>query len=330
MAGKKTRPPLKSTFCNCLNKGNIMKIQSAYFAMLVTAITMGCASVSTTQTQSTMEYFQSLKWDVSQQGREIDLSQYKRTFNDDFKTMDIVKDNSTPGPGAVWFSPGHGAYQATCPLRADGPFKVVDDGLRLRVEKVGKKVLGACMTSVNTKGEGFAQQYGYFEMTAQYDYKGEGIWAGFWLKSQCDYFNNGTTTRTEIDINEFYGDNGYHPTVHLWPAAKLAPDATITKHVGHSGFKEKVAPDLFAKLKVDGVVKGFHSYGGEITPEWVIMYFDRKELGRFPTVPEFKTPLFMLVSSDTRHVKPEQTVLPIDMTVKNVSAYLPIQPYKDQ
>ncbi len=306
-----------------------MKITVAYLATLIAAMTMSCASGPTKQPTTNMEHFQSLKWDVSQQGREIDLSQYKRTFNDDFKTMDIVKDDRDPGPGAVWFSPGHGAFKAIAPLRADGPFKLVEDGVRLRLEKVGNKVLGACMTSVNTKGQGFAQQYGYFEMTAQYDYTGEGIWAGFWLKSQCDYFNNGTTTRTEIDANEFYGDDGYHPSVHLWPAAKLAPDATITKHIFSSGYKQKVAPDLFKKLKVNGVVKGFHSYGCEITPEWVIMYFDRKELGRFPTMPEFKTPLFMLVSSDTRHVK-EQTVLPIDMTVRNVSAYLPEKPYEDQ
>jgi beta-glucanase (GH16 family) len=205
----------------------------------------------------------------------------------------------------------------------------VEDGLRLRVEKVGKRLMGACMTSVNTKGEGFAQQYGYFEMTARYDYVGEGIWAGFWLKSQCDYFNNGTTTRTEIDINEFYGDAGYPPSVHLWPAAKLAPDATIVKHIASSGFKNKVAPRLFEDLKVDGVVKGFHAYGGEITPEWVILYFDRRELGRFPTMPEWKTPLYMLVSSDVAHVK-EQTVLPIDMTVKNVGVYAPKTPYAEK
>ncbi|HEY9247762.1 MAG TPA: hypothetical protein VIO38_01455, partial [Rariglobus sp.] len=29
---------------------------------------------------------------------------------------------------------------------------------------------------------------------------------------------------------------------------------------------------------------------------WVIFYFDRKELSRFPTIPEYRTPLFMLVN----------------------------------
>ena len=301
----------------------------------VVAMFAASAAAPTGQPQTTKpEQFGQLRWDHSQKGREIDLGQYKRTFHDDFKTMDIVKDNSDPGPGAVWFSPGHGAFRKNSPLRADGPFKLVDDGVRLRVEKVGKRWLGACMTTVNTKGEGFAQQYGYFEMTAEYNYPPPGpkrsrIWGAYWLKSQGDYFNNGTTTRTEIDINEFYGDDGYHVTGHLWPAAHLSPDATITKHISCSGYKNKVAPDLFKNLKVDGVVRGFHCYGSEITPQWVIMYFDHKEQSRFPTMEEWKTPLYMLVDLVITKSE-EEAVFPMDLTVKNVSAYQPIQPYKGQ
>jgi hypothetical protein len=232
------------------------------------------------------EEFTQLKWDTGQKGRQIDLRQYKRTFNDDFKAMDIVKDDSAPGPGAVWFSPGHGAFRTNAPLRADGPFTLVDDGVRLRVDRAGNKWLGACMATVNTKGQGFAQLYGYFEATIRYDYtaSGTGFWGAFWAKSQKDYFTDGTTTRTEIGFNEFYGDDGYHASVHLWAAAKPQPRETITRHIFSSGFKDKLGPDVFKNLKVDGAVKGFHAYGGEITPQWVIIYFDRKELGRFPTM----------------------------------------------
>lgn len=280
------------------------------------------------------EYIATLRWDNSQRGRPIDLSQYRRTFSDDFKTWDIVPEDSDPGPGAVWFSPGHGAFRTNCPLRKDGPFSLVEDGLRLRVEKVGNRYLGACMTTVNTRGQGFAQQFGYFEMTARYDYRipYEGLWGAFWLKSQKDYFTAGTTTRTEIDINEFYGDDSYHASVHLWAAAKLAPDATLTKSIHISGHQQKLAPDLFKQLKTagGGVVTGFHSYGGEITPQYVIIYFDRKELGRFPMVDEWKTPLYMLVDMDPSRIKPEQSSLPMDMIVRNVSAYQPLKPYEGQ
>ena len=326
-----------------------MRTTAVHAGSLITALTLmsgwavaadqavgpSIATEPTGQSRTTQpEQFAQLRWDLSQKGREIDLSQYKQTFHDDFKAMDIVKDDSPPGPGAVWFSPGHGAFKTNSPLRANGPFTLVDDGVRLRVEKVGKRWLGACMTTVNTKGEGFAQQYGYFEMTAEYNYappgpKGSRIWGAFWLKSQCDYFNNGTTTRTEMDINEFYGDDGYHATGHLWPAAHLSPGATITKHIFSSGYKNKMAPELFKNLKVDGVVRGFHRYGGEITPQWVLMYFDRQEVARFPTMEEWKTPLYMLV--DLVITKPEEeAAFPMDLTVKNVSAYQPAQPYEGQ
>jgi beta-glucanase (GH16 family) len=181
---------------------------------------------------------------------------------------------------------------------------------------------------VNNQGKGFAQQYGYFEMTASFPSPGKGLWAGFWLKSQEDYAAWGKTiTRTEIDVVEFYGDNGYHATTHLWPAAKLAADATITTRVGHSSFGEKASSHFFEHVKVNGVVQRFHSYGGEVTPEWVIIYFDRKEVCRIAMVEEHKTPLYMLV---TLAVQKKDAVLPLDMIVKNVSAYLPEKPYQGQ
>lgn len=277
------------------------------------------------------EAFARIRWDTSRKGRAVDLSQYRRTFHDDFKTMNIVKEDSAPGPGAVWFSPGHGDFRTSSPLRKDGPFTLVEDGLRMRVDKAGNRWRGACMATVNTRGEGFAQQYGYFEATIRYDYAGpkKGIWGAFWAKSQKDYFTGGTTTRTEIDFNEFYGDDGYHATVHLWAAARPQPGETVLKHIFSSGMKGKLAPGHFKDLKEGGVVRGFHAYGGEVTPEWVIICFDRKELGRFPTMPEWKTPLYLLLDVIVNKIEEDKAVFPMDMTVRNVSAYQPLQPYAD-
>jgi hypothetical protein len=278
------------------------------------------------------EAFARVQWDNSRQGRPIDLARYKRTFSDDFKTLNIVKEDSAPGPGAVWFAPGHGAFRHDCPLRQDGPFQLLEEGLRLRIDKVGKNWKGACMATVNTRGEGFAQQYGYFEAAIRYDYAGAGtgIWGAFWAKSQKDYATTGTTTRTEIDFNEFYGDNGYHATVHLWPAAKPRPGEIILKHLFASGQKHKLAGELFKDLKVDGKVQGFHTYGGEVTPEWVVMYFDRKEVGRFPTMPEWKTPLYLLLDVVMNPREKDKAVFPMDLFVRNVSAYQPVEPYPGQ
>ena len=292
---------------------------------------VGLAEAAASRTTDPAE-FARIKWDNSRQGRPLDLTQYQQTFHDDFKKMNIVKEDAAPGSHAVWFAPGHGAFRHDAPLRKDGPFKLVEEGLSMRVEKVGKNWKGACMATVNTRGEGFAQQYGYFEAVIRYDYAGvgTGIWGAFWAKSQQDYATTGTTTRTEIDFNEFYGDNGYHAIVHLWAAATPQPGETILKHLFASGHQHKLAKELFKDLKVDGKVPGFHAYGGEVTPEWVIMYFDRKEVGRFPTMPEWKTPLYLLLDVVVNTREKDKAVFPMAMLVRNVSAYQPVEPYPGQ
>ena len=36
-----------------------------------------------------------------------------------------------------------------------------------------------------------------------------------------------------------------------------------------------------------------HRYGCLVTPHWIVIYLDRKELSRFPTFPEARLPLYM-------------------------------------
>ena len=38
----------------------------------------------------------------------------------------------------------------------------------------------------------------------------------------------------------------------------------------------------------------WNTYGGEVGPEWVTMYYQRLEVGRFPSVAEFRHPLLIL------------------------------------
>ena len=303
-------------------------------ALIAPITTKGLTATSFPPAKKTTDpaVFKEIRWDNSHARRQIDLSQYRKTFSDDFNQLNIVHEDEPPGPCTAWFSPGHGAYRSNSPLHQDGPFSLVEDGLRMRVERKGKRWYGACMTTVNTKGQGFAQKYGYFEATIWHDYEGDGIWGAFWAKSLKDYYTNSTTTRTEIDFNEFYGDDGYHATVHLWSAAKQQPGETVTKHIFASGHKHGIAPTLFKPLKEQGggSVKGFHQYGGEITPEWVIMYFDRNEVARFPTMEEWKTPVYLLLDVIIRKEAEAKARLPIDMIVKNVSAYQRIEPYEEE
>jgi hypothetical protein len=60
------------------------------------------------------------------------------------------------------------------------------------------------------------------------------------------------------------------------------------------------------------------------------MYFDRTELGRFPTMEEWKTPVYMLLDLVVNEQEEAKAVFPMDMVVKNVSAYLPQIPYPEK
>lgn len=266
---------------------------------------------------TTVEEFKALDWDKSHIGTPLDLTKYKQTFIDNFDAMDVTPD----GGAGPWFAPVHAAFGGAkfAPPGPDGPFSAADGKLTLTATKKtdakGKeKWIGANMQTVDGKGKGFAQQYGYFE--ASYEAPaGPGSWLGFWLLSQNGFLDK-TKPRCEIDVVEWYGGDprGMHTTTHIWPAAQPGPGA-IAKHVGHSHYFN--ATDALT----DGTLKGYHTYGIEVTPDLVIAYFDHKETGRFPCLPEFKTPLYMLVTLNIFPKQADKAVSPMKMNVDYVAAY---------
>jgi beta-glucanase (GH16 family) len=270
--------------------------------------------------QTTVEQFKALAWDKTHAGTPLDLSKYKQTFVDNFDKMDVTAD----GGAGPWFAPIHSTFGAGkfIPPGPDGPFKVVDGKMTITSQKStradGKeKWTSGNMQTVDSKGQGFAQKYGYFECTYQAP-AGPGSWLGFWLLSQNGFLDP-TQPRCEIDAVEWYGGdpNGVHVTPHIWPAAKPGPGA-ISKHVGRSTYFN------IKSMLTNGQLEGFHQYGVEVTPDFVIGYFDRKEIARFKCLPEFQTPLYMLV---TNAVFPKQAAVatsPLVMTVQQVAAYAPI------
>ena len=97
------------------------------------------------------------------------------------------------------------------------------------------------------------------------------------------------TTNTETDIIEWYSNDprGLHQTVHLWPA-KYPQPGEPTAHTYNSNY---VGHDA---ARVD---QGYHTYGCLIRDDLVIMYFDRKELARYPIsqFPQFLAPVYMVL-----------------------------------
>lgn len=284
------------------------------FTSLFCAI-MGIASIAYSQT--TVEEFKSHSWDKSHSGTALDLTQYKQTFFDDFNALTVTADGGK-GP---WYAPGHSTFGAGKfqPPGPNGPFTVKDGNLTLKAEKVNERWQAACMQTVDNKGRGFAQQYGYFEMRAKFP-PGRGGWPAFWLLSQNGYLDK-TATRTEIDIVEWYsGDpKGHHASVHLWPAQQKPENYPLAKHAGRSNYYNlaKVNPPVL----VNGQLEGFHTYGAEVTPEWVIIYFDRSEVARFEMMPEWKTPLYMVVDLAIFQKEAKVAESPKEMVVDYVSAY---------
>ena len=273
---------------------------------------------SAANAQTTLEEMKATNWDKTHRGTPLDMSRYEQTFIDNFDKMSVTSDGGT-GP---WFAPVHTTFGAGkfIPPGPDGPFSVADGKLTLTAQKTvdanGKsKWTAANMQTVDGKGQGFAQQYGYFE--ASYEAPpGPGSWLGFWLLSQ-NGLTDPTKTRTEIDVVEWYGGDprGVHTTVHLWPAAHPGPDGTIAKHVGRANYFN-VTPTL-----TNGVLAGFHTYGVEVTPDLVIGYFDRKEVGRIKSLPEFNTPLYMLVTNAVFPKQADTAQSPLKMAVDYVAAY---------
>mgnify|MGYP001546586143 CR=1 FL=1 len=176
-------------------------------------------------------------YNLQSKGKPIDLSGYHLTFDDEFDKMSVTGDTGA-GP---WYSPVHtdfGGSKFRGPQGEDGPVLVRDGNLVIQLYNKNRKWISSNVQSLNSRGQGFAQKYGYFEMRAKFP-PGKGVWCGIWLHSS-KYFTDTKLHQTEIDIVEAYGATplGMHSTVHLWPAPN--PTAIDGKTKWGKGFIAKV------------------------------------------------------------------------------------------
>jgi beta-glucanase (GH16 family) len=197
-------------------------------------------------------------------------------FNDEFDTLDI----SAWGPGTRWIShtPWSGDFGGARfgNPGENSPF-VTDSGL-LRIEAARDEAgnwRSGLLASVDPKGNGFAQQYGYFEMRAKLP-EGSGVWPAFWLVGK-----DRSKATAEIDVLEFYGDKpgGYSTVVHVW-------------HKGGEHYSKGKRIEVFT----DAEPTEFHTYGVKIDETFIRIYFDQKLVWKTPTQPEHRQPLYMLVN----------------------------------
>lgn len=251
-------------------------------------------------------------WSEDFAGQPLDLTGYTVVFSDDFDEQSVTAE-SGKGP---WLAPVHsdvGASTWDTPQRGGATYIVSDGVLRIRAsqDENGKWHAGNIQT-VDRHGRGFAHLYGYFEARMRFPAM-PGAWCAFWLKSQAEHWNR-TMIRTEIDVVEWYGGDptGHHRTVHLRPAQlkRFRTPGRLREHWWLSNFSRH-----------DGLAGEWHTYGALVTAEQVQVYVDRKEVGRFPTLDEFRTPLYPLVSLTLYEKDVEKAVSPFEMEVDYVRVY---------
>jgi len=219
----------------------------------------------------------------TQQAPSLDLSDFHMTFSEEFDGPLYV---SAWGSGTRWIAhtPWAGDFGDArfVDPRSDFPFTVKDGVLRIEARKneAGKWSSGL-LASNDPLGNGFSQQYGYFEMRAKLP-PGPGVWPAFWLCSSYDRKDKtaGRDGSVEIDVLEYYGRTpcSFTATVHIWrPRPHRSKGHTIT-------------------TKPYEVSNGFHTYGCMIDPQNITMYFDGIEVWQYKTPPEHNKPLMLLLN----------------------------------
>ncbi|HBC85837.1 MAG TPA: hypothetical protein DCZ94_02670 [Lentisphaeria bacterium] len=247
----------------------------------------------------------------------LKLDGFKMTFSEEFdKPLDV----SAWGPGTRWIchTPWNGDF-------GDARFTDPGDDFSCKVEK-GILYIEArkdeafkakdqwkrpwksgLLCSNDPKGNGFSQQYGYFEMRAKMP-KGPGVWPAFWLSSSFDRKNpkGGETGCVEIDIIEYYGHapNSYTATMHVWEPKPHWGEGTSIM------------------TKPDEASSGFHNYGCMVEPDFTTMYFDGIEVWKTKTPKEHNKPLMILLNLALGSGWPiDKTPNPSVMEVDYVRAY---------
>ncbi|MEX0653002.1 MAG: glycoside hydrolase family 16 protein [Phycisphaeraceae bacterium] len=248
----------------------------------------------------------------------LDLTGYRLTFEE---TFDTLPDISAWGP----IEPGGAQWIAHTPYRGDFgdarfadptdtfPFTVEDSTLRIeaRQNDAGQWEAGL-LSSVDTEGNGFAQQYGYFEMRAKFP-EGPGTWPAFWLLAlpRVTEAEDTSIINVEIDVVEQYGHwpNKLTTAIHRW-------DRGTGRH-----------QHLGDNLLVHGMTEDFHTYGVKVTQQQITFYFDGVEIRREPTPDEAHVPMFMMVNFALGPGWPlDKTPNPSYMYVDYVRAYAKDEP----
>jgi len=199
------------------------------------------------------------------------------TFSEDFRDLDV----SARGPGSRWIAhtPWAGDFgDAVFTDPQPGfPFTIKDGVLSIQARKdANARWRSGLLSSTDAKGNGFSQQYGYFEASMKVP-KGPGVWPAFWLVSAPP-----TGDRVEIDVMEYYGraPTQFSSACHVWPKDK----------------SRRARSKLVWTHTRSPISDRWHTFGVDITPITLEFYFDRRKVQTMQCPPEHNRPLGILAN----------------------------------
>jgi len=209
----------------------------------------------------------------------IDLSKFMPTFSEEFGRLSVSAwgDGKSRWIAHTPWAGDFGDAQFADP-EPDFPFTVRDGVLRIEARKgSGGKWRAGLLSALDPKNKGFCQRYGYFEVRMKLP-PGKGLWPAFWLIGR-----DKSKGSPEIDVIEYYGhdDSHYKSTWHVWP--------TDPSKTGEGG-------DITVEVPAGSLTTQFHTYGAEITEDYVAFYLDRKETWRIPAPASYGTCFYPLVN----------------------------------
>jgi hypothetical protein len=250
----------------------------------------------------------------------LDVSCFTSTFDDEFDAYDVSSGPVADGqhPNERWFngteqccmSPSNGVPGANYPTPGPNgpvnPYSLLSGGgLQISLQDVQNEWFSGVMTSVDQNGNGFSQQYGYFEMSTQLP-AGTGTWPAFWMLSLPMGAAGG-----EIDIFEQYGCNPpqdpsceriFWTTLHDWA------DGTTPGQNENMGL-----PDLTA---------AYHRYGLLWNATYMAIYFDGALLWSATTPSVMMRPYYLLADMGIGSgFDTTQTPNPSNMDIEYIRAY---------
>ncbi len=222
-------------------------------------------------------------WSAAQAGRPLDERALVRVGPPDSALCDVGANPNTPGQGNhTWFPEQNGGFSK---IPGGVPFRRSNVGcsngeLTLRLAGgPGAGFTGGAVDGLSRDGRGFSFKYGYYEVSLLAPPPPPGVcpWLGVWFLQQFthDWSADGYLELDQLEtcLQSPIGPERQVSTLHLWPARMNPGRGFATKHR-----QKQLARDA---VVFDG---RYHQYGALWTPDAFILYVDRREVGRFPTL----------------------------------------------